>query len=190
MTVFELLGINPGDAIKVDNPWSDSGSREVVPLALSRNGISIRAIDTRYGDICYVSAEWTIFTSDESVVKLQDFSYIKQKQDEWDSRKFKQKEAHERAKEEINLEAIEREFATLDEILSTINIDNVKVAITGTLPIPRSKVKFLLESKGAIVMGTVSKQTSFLFMGNTGKYEITSKMKKAHGLGVKIITLS
>ncbi|GAB3535118.1 anti-phage protein GapS2 [Photobacterium alginatilyticum] len=188
MTVFDLLGINPGDAIKVDNPWSDSGPRDVVPLALSRNGISIRAIDARYGDIRYVGAEWTIFTHDENVMQLQDFPYIKQKIDEWDSRKLKQEEARERAKE-ISLEEIEREFATLDEILNTIDIDNMKVAITGTLPISRSKVKCLLESKGAIVMGTVSKQTSFLFMGNTGRYEITSKMKKAHSLGVKIITL-
>jgi hypothetical protein len=189
MTVFELLGINSGDAITVDNPWSDNGSREVIPLALSRNGISIRAIDTRYGDICYIGAEWTVFTSDDRVIKLQDFPYIKQKLDEWDSRKVQQKEAAESAKEDLNLDEIKREFATLDEILNTINIENVKVAITGTLPIPRSNVKFLLESKGAIVMGTVSKQTSFLFMGNTGRYEITSKMEKAHCLGVKIITL-
>lgn len=189
MTVFELLGINSGDAITVDNPWSDNGAREVIPLALSRNGISIRAIDTRYGDICYVGAEWTVFTSDDRVIKLQDFPYIKQKLDEWDSRKVQQKEAAESAKEYLNLDEIKREFATLDEVLNTINIENVKVAVTGTLPIPRSNVKILLESKGAIVMGSVSKQTSFLFMGDTGRYEITSKMEKAHRLGVKIITL-
>jgi DNA ligase (NAD+) len=188
MTVFDLLGIKPGDAIKVDNPWSDNGPRDVVPLALSRNGISIRAIDTRYGDIRYVGAEWTIFTHDENVLQLQDFPYIKLKLDEWNSRRLKQEEARERAKE-ICLEEVEREFATLDEVLSTIDIENMKVAITGTLPIPRANVKSLLEGKGAIVMGTVGKQTSFLFMGNTGRYEITSKMKKAHNLGVKIITL-
>ncbi|ARP38917.1 BRCT domain-containing protein [Vibrio sp. 10N.261.46.E11] len=188
MTVFDLLGIKPGDAIKVDNPWSDSGPRDVVPLALSRNGISIRAIDTRYGDIRYVGSEWTIFMHDENVLQLQDFPYIKLKLDEWNSRRLKQEEARECAKE-ICLEEVEREFATLDEVLSTIDIENMKVAITGTLPISRANAKSLLEGKGAIVMGTVGKQTSFLFMGNTGRYEITSKMKKAHDLGVKIITL-
>ncbi|MFO4642618.1 BRCT domain-containing protein [Vibrio cholerae] len=84
---------------------------------------------------------------------------------------------------------IEREFASISEVLDTIKLDNLKVAITGTLPLPRADARALLESKGAIVVGSVNKQTSFLFMGNTGRYEITEKMKKAHSLGVKIITL-
>ncbi|WP_305845316.1 BRCT domain-containing protein [Photobacterium leiognathi] len=65
----------------------------------------------------------------------------------------------------------------------------MRVAVTGTLPLPRSEFKSLLESKGAIVVGNVSNKTSFLFMSDTGKYEITSKMAKAHAVGVKIITL-
>ncbi|EOB2807383.1 BRCT domain-containing protein [Vibrio parahaemolyticus] len=185
MTVFELLGIESGDAITVDNPWSDQGPREVIPLALSRNGISIRAIDCRYGDICYVSAEWTIFMSDGETLELQDFPYIAQKMNDFYSGKSKQEEAQ----RNICLEDIEREFASINEVLDTINLDSLKVAITGTLPLPRSDAKALLESKGAIVVGSVSKQTSFLFMGNTGRYEITEKMKKAHNLGVKVITL-
>lgn len=189
MIVFQVLGISPGETITVDNPWSDNGPREVIPLALSRNGISIRSIDTRYGDICHVGANWTITMSDNSVKKLQDFPYIKLKVKEWESNKSKQKQAQERVKTEVKLEVIKREYSTLDEILNTINIESVKVAITGTLPLSRSAAKGLLESKGAIVMGSVTKQTSILFMGNTGKYEITSKMKKAHDLGVKIITL-
>jgi len=189
MTVFELLGIKSGDAIKVDNPWSDNGPRDVVPLALSRNGISIRAIDTRYGDISYVDADWTIFTSDNDILKLKDLPYIKQKLDEWDTLKLKQKEAHKRVKTILKREDIDREYSTLDEILTTINMADIRVALTGTLPIPRADAKSILESHGAIVMGSVGKQTSFLFMGNTGRYEITSKMKKAHDLGVKIITL-
>jgi len=188
LIVFELLNIKPGDAIKVDNPWSDNGPRDVVPLALSRNGISIRAIDTRYGDISYVDADWTIYTSDDNALQLQDLPYIKQKLDELHSLKLEQKEAHKRIKA-IPQEVIEREFSTLDEILATIDMNNIKVALTGTLPIPRSDAKSLLESNGAIVMGSVGKQTSFLFMGNTGRHEITTKMKKAHSLGVKIITL-
>lgn len=189
MTVFELLGIKPGDAIKVDNPWSENGPRDVIPLAISRNGISIRTVDTRYGDIRYVDADWTIFVSDNNVLKLQDFPYIKRNLDEWNTLKLKQKEAHERAKTISQQEDIEREYSTLDEILTTIDMADMKVALTGTLPIPRADAKSLLESHGAIVMGSVGKQTSFLFMGNTGRHEITTKMKKAHDLGVKIITL-
>lgn len=189
MTVFELLGINSGDAIVVDNPWSDNGEREVIPLALSRNGISIRAIDTRYGDICYVDSDWSIAMSDGSIMFLEDFPYIKQKLDEWEEKKDKQRAALKRAKEEVRQEELNREFATLEEVLGTINVTDLKVAITGTLPLPRSTVKAMLESNGATVMGSVGKQTAFLFMGDTGKYEITSKMKKAHDLGVKIITL-
>ena len=189
MTVFELLGIKPGDAIKVDDPWSDSGPRYVVPLSISKNGISIRTIDTRYGDIRYVKSNWHLFTSDDDVLQLKDLPYIKQKLGEWDELKLKQKEAHKRVKTILKREDIDREYSTLDEILTTINMADMRVALTGTLPIPRADAKSILESHGAIVMGSVGKQTSFLFMGNTGRYEITSKMKKAHDLGVKIITL-
>ncbi|HFG2127838.1 BRCT domain-containing protein [Vibrio cholerae] len=185
MTVFELLGIESGEAITVDNPWSDHGPREVIPLALSRNGISIRAIDCRYGDICYVSAEWTVFMSNGETLELKDFPYVAQRIEDFHSGKNKQKEAQ----RNIKLEDIEREFASISEVLDTIKLDNLKVAITGTLPLPRADARTLLESKGAIVVGSVNKQTSFLFMGNTGRYEITEKMKKAHSLGVKIITL-
>lgn len=189
MTVFELLGINPGEAITVDNPWSDNGPREVVPLALSRNGISIRAIDCRYGDIRYVSGEWTVFMSESDVIELQDFPYVKKKIEEWNSRKQRQQEAHERARDELRLEEFEREFASLDEVLGTIDIEHLKVAVTGTFSVPRAQIKGLLESKGATVLGAVSRNTSFLFMGNTGRYEVTGKMKKAHEFGVKVITL-
>ncbi|WP_324293782.1 MULTISPECIES: BRCT domain-containing protein [Vibrio] len=47
----------------------------------------------------------------------------------------------------------------------------------------------MLESKGAIVVGSVSKQIPFLFMGNTGRYDIIGKMKKAHDFGFKIMIL-
>ncbi|ELZ5772607.1 DNA ligase [Vibrio metschnikovii] len=107
---------------------------------------------------------------------------IPQKINEWtDTTKTKQQAAKQ--------QKTQREFATIDEILSTLNLNQVKVAITGTLPLPRAQVKSMLEDKGAIVMGSISKHSSFLIMGDTGKYEITSKMKKAHELGVKIITL-
>ncbi|MFI3247035.1 MAG: BRCT domain-containing protein [Ferrimonas sp.] len=187
MTVFELLGIKAGDAIKVDHNWSNNGPRYVIPLSFSRHEISIRAIDTRHGNICHVSAKWTIFMHDGSKLQLQDLPYIKLKLDRWNSLRLK--EETRTPETEIHLEDIEREFATLDEVLNTININGMKVAITGTLPIPRANVKSLLEDKGAFVMENISNQTSFLFMGNTGRYEITSKMKKAHDLGVKIITL-
>lgn len=185
MTVFELLGIEKGDSITVNNPWSDSGERDVIPLSLSRNGISIRAIDCRYGDICYIGANWSITMADGSHQELGDNSYIKEKLSEWESQKNKQKSTLDK----IKLEEIEREFASIDDVVNTLNVENLKVAITGTLPLSRADLKGLLESKGAIVVGTVSRNTAYLFMGNTGRFEITSKMAKAHEFGVKIITM-
>lgn len=187
MNVFELLGIESGDAISVNNPWSDSGYRDMIPLSLSRNGISIRAIDCRYGDIRYISSNWSILTSNGSEVELKSFPYIKQKLLEWRDKKSTEVETHTRVLKDID--ELQREFATIDEVLNTLSLMNLRVAVTGTLPLPRSEFKSLLESKGAIVVGNVSNKTSFLFMGDTGKYEITSKMAKAHAVGVKIITL-
>ncbi len=189
MTVFELLGISQGESITVDNPWSNKGPREVIPLALSRNGISIRAIDCRYGDIRYVGNEWSIFMADGVTTTLSNFPFIKQKINEWNSRKEAEFKALEKSKESLNLKEFEREFATLDEVLNTIDIEHLKVAVTGAFSVPRAQIKALLESKGATVLGSVSRNTSFLFMGNTGRYEVTGKMKKAHELGVKVITL-
>ena len=193
MTVFELLGISPGDVITVDNPNTDTGARDVVPLSLSRHGISIRAIDTRYGDIRYIRADWIIFMSDGHTVRLEDFPYVQQKLDEWYYPEFvkglPKKSRNRQQIKDVSLEEIESECITLKEFLDTVNIENLKVAITGSLPIPRSNAKSLLESKGATVMGNISKQTSFLFMGYTGRHEITSKMARAHSLGVKIIAL-
>jgi DNA ligase (NAD+) len=130
-----------------------------------------------------------VFLHSGDAVELRAFPYIKQKVEEWEYRKQKEAESRERAIEELCVEDLEREYATLDEILNTINVADLKVAVTGALPLSRAEIKSLLESKGAIVTGSVSSQTSFLFMGNTGKYEITSKMQRAHDLGVKIITL-
>ena len=55
--------------------------------------------------------------------------------------------------------------------------------ITGTLSIPRSEMKDILEKAGAHVSSSLSKNTDFLLVGeNPG-----SKLKKAQDLGVKII---
>lgn len=186
MDVFELLGIKQGDSIIVDNPWTGSGEREVIPLALSRNGISIRSIDCRYGDIRYVGADWLIRLSDDESIELRDFPFIAQKLQEFEHQKEFGKQA---VDPNVSIEDIEREYASINEILGTIPLGGIRVAITGTLPLPRKEAKALLESKGAIVVGSVNKQTSFLFMGNTGRYEITDKMKKAHSFGVKVITI-
>ncbi|WPC72954.1 anti-phage protein GapS2 [Vibrio porteresiae] len=190
MTVFELLGISQGDAIIADNPWSDYGEREMIPLALSKNGISIRAIDTRYGDIRYISSEWAITMQNGDKVYLKDIPYISEKLDEWNKDKSEAKEQQKLAQKQIKEAEIERELASLDELLSALKLENVKVAITGTLPAPRAKVKELLEEKGATVLGGVSKKLDLLIMGDTGKFEITSKMQKAHELGVKIVTVA
>ncbi|WP_045422422.1 BRCT domain-containing protein [Vibrio jasicida] len=186
MDVFELLGITQGDSIIVDNPWTGTGEREVIPLALSRNGISIRSIDCRYGDIRYVGADWLIRLSDDKIVELKDFPFIAQKLQEFEHKKEFGKKTIDT---NISIEDIEREYASISEILDTIPLGGVKVAITGTLPLPRKEAKALLESKGAVVVGSVNKQTTYLFMGNTGRHEITEKMKKAHSFGVKIITI-
>lgn len=185
--IFDVLGIKKGDTIKVDNPWSNSGPRDVVPISLSKNGISIRAIDTRFGNICYVGAEWAIYTSEADHTQLKEFPQIAQNLIHWQARKAAPDTKTERLA--LPVDSMQFEVATLEEVLKTIKLDNIKVAITGTLPIPRRNMISLLESKGASVVGSISKQTSFLFMGNTGRYEITSKMKKAHSMGVKIISL-
>jgi DNA ligase (NAD+) len=57
------------------------------------------------------------------------------------------------------------------------------VVLTGTLSMPRSDVKTLLQSCGAKVTGSVSKNTDFLVAGQ----EAGSKADKAEALGIPIL---
>ncbi|PKF51710.1 hypothetical protein [Enterovibrio nigricans] len=145
MNVFDMLRISPGDYLTVDNPRSNSGPRDVVPLGLSKNGISIRAIDTRYGNICYIGADWTIFTSKGEESKLGDIDHIKQSLLEWKLGKLGKK-APPTAPQQFLPDEESFEVATLDEILETFDLKNLKVAVTGTLPIPRKQIIQLLET--------------------------------------------
>lgn len=180
MTVFELLGISQGDAITVDNPWSDYGERQMIPLSISKNGISIRAIDTRHGDIRYIAPDWTIITDAGDRVLLKDFPYISQNLKSLS----KQKQSERRPKES------KREVASMVDVLDSLKLNGLNVVITGTLPIPRADFKKILEDKGSNVFGGISKKIDLLIMGDTGAFEITSKMKKAQELGIKIVTVS
>ncbi len=69
------------------------------------------------------------------------------------------------------------------EKIKTSPFTGKTVVITGTLSIPRSSLKEILESMGAKVTNTVSKKTDFVIFGkDPGK-----KYEKAKELGVKLI---
>ncbi len=55
--------------------------------------------------------------------------------------------------------------------------------LTGTLSVPRARVKSLLESLGARVTGSVSAKTSVVLAGE----EAGSKLRKAESLGIRVI---
>lgn len=57
------------------------------------------------------------------------------------------------------------------------------VVITGTLSMPRSEMKQLLESHGAKVSGSVSKKTDYLVAGEAAG----SKLERANDLGVTVL---
>jgi DNA ligase (NAD+) len=56
--------------------------------------------------------------------------------------------------------------------------------ITGTLPVKRDEAKDLIEKNGGKIMGSVSSKLSYLVVGD----DPGSKLEKAQGLGVKILT--
>lgn len=56
--------------------------------------------------------------------------------------------------------------------------------ITGTLSRPREEFKALIENAGGHVAGSVSKKTDYVLAGE----EAGSKLDKAHGLGVRVIS--
>lgn len=186
MTVFDILGISEGDSITTNNPWSDAGEREMIPLGLSKNGISIRAIDIRHGDIRYIGSDWLVKMNDGRLVTLKSIPYIAKKIAEWNALKNQQKESEK--KTELHESA--REIASFCEVICTLKLADSRVCITGKLPFPRSKIKEQLEDKGAIISESINKKVDFLIMGDTGKFEVTSKMKKAQDLGIRIVTVS
>jgi DNA ligase (NAD+) len=63
--------------------------------------------------------------------------------------------------------------------------EGLSFVITGTLPtMKRDEAKALIESKGGKVAGSVSKKTTYLLAGESAG----SKLTKAEGLGVKVLT--
>ncbi len=63
------------------------------------------------------------------------------------------------------------------------SIAGKKFVITGTLPVGRDDAKDLIEAKGGVVLGSVSKKVDFLLAGD----EAGSKLSKAEELGVAVI---
>ena len=63
-------------------------------------------------------------------------------------------------------------------------LEGLTFVITGTLPLPRSKVKELIESNGGRVTDSVSRKTSYLVVGESPG----SKLDKARRLGVPTIS--
>ena len=62
--------------------------------------------------------------------------------------------------------------------------DGLTFVITGTLSKPREEYEALIEQNGGRAAGSVSKKTSYVLAGN----EAGSKLEKARGLGVKVLT--
>jgi len=62
-------------------------------------------------------------------------------------------------------------------------LDGVTVVVTGSLSRPRPKVKERLEDLGAKVVGSVSKNTTYLLAGDAAG----SKLDKARQLGVRVV---
>lgn len=67
---------------------------------------------------------------------------------------------------------------------SSLPLAGMTIALTGTLNIARGEMKLLLESKGAKVSSSISKNTTYLLAGNGGG----AKRSKAETLGVPIIS--
>lgn len=65
----------------------------------------------------------------------------------------------------------------------TIKSNNIRVAITGSFAMSRSKIIEILEKKGYIIVTGVTKNTDLLLSGS----DSGSKLEKAQKLGIKII---
>lgn len=65
----------------------------------------------------------------------------------------------------------------------TIKPNNIRVAITGSFAMSRSKIIEILEKKGYIIVTSVTKNTDLLLSGS----DSGSKLEKAQKLGIKII---
>ena len=77
----------------------------------------------------------------------------------------------------VNMQAEEKEQAGT-------SLEGLKFVITGTMTVPRDELKTMIEAHGGKVIGSVSKKTNYVVVGeNPG-----SKVTKAEGLGVPIIS--
>ena len=91
-------------------------------------------------------------------------------------------------KEEKNQEFLKflNDFVVIDQnVMGSNKLSGKRFAITGTFEITRKDIVNLIESSGGVVSGSVSKNCNYLIAGeNAG-----SKLKKAEGLGIEIVSL-
>lgn len=79
-----------------------------------------------------------------------------------------------------------KDFIVIDQnVMGSNKLSGKRFAITGTFEITRKDIVDLIESSGGAVSGSVSKNCNYLIAGeNAG-----SKLKKAEGLGIEIVSL-
>lgn len=93
-----------------------------------------------------------------------------------------------RLKEQYGL-TMKKEKVVLSEELQNANTENIAgktFVITGTLSMPRPKIKANIEALGGKVAGSVSKKTDYLLLGDGD--EGSSKHKKALEYNIKILS--
>lgn len=77
---------------------------------------------------------------------------------------------------------------SVSNLNTTLNIGNQlqgkSFVITGTLPIPREKAKYLIENHGGKILNSVSSKLNYLIIGD----DPGSKLQKAHELGIPIVS--
>lgn len=186
LNVFEALGISQGDSIDVYMPMRDTPERSITPLSFTKYG-NIRAIDHLHGTIFYVNIETDEVETEYGLLPFECMEAFRNIIEQRKIAKEAQKEAKKQA------EAIDKEYQCLQfkEFIQACSIKGHVICVTGTIPnISRKEATEMLIELGADVVKAPTKKTTLLIQGDTGRYNVTSKMKKAQENKTKIILIS
>jgi DNA ligase (NAD+) len=175
-----LLNLDRQGEKSVENILSSIDQSKKTTLARFIYGFGIRFVGEQTAKLLadhFINLDRFLDASSESLLEVPEIgpkvadSILK-----WLSNKAMVKEAHEMVKLGITFEASKRSISG--------PLSGSSFVITGTLPVKREEAQSLIEKNGGKILSSVSSKLSYLVVG----VDPGSKVEKAQGLGVKIIS--
>lgn len=180
LTKEQILSLDRQGEKSAENIIGSIDKSKTPPLARFIFALGIRFVGEQTGKLLadhFVNIENFLNASEEELLQVPEIGpKVAKSIIEWTSNKRLVKEVHDMIKLGVNIS---------NPVRSTEGaLSGMSFLITGTLPVKRDDAKDFIEKNGGKILSSVSSKLSYLVVGD----DPGSKVEKAQGLGVKIIS--